>query len=692
MFYVNCGDGMHIHNLTVRNFQSVDYIALEDLPRTIVIAGPNGSGKSTILNAIRLMKAVTASYNTQEVQHTLTEIGLANNQNSDLAHIFSDPEKPIEITARISLSQRDKAYLREHGESLTYSAAISQSAGGEPARIGGPGSSPIRNAISRLFDLTRMTDDQKRQTKRLAGQQFDRLLKDLNNEYFDIRLSLRKDAALDSSIPFAIFIAMSSYRPRELGTVFFKNAHRQFQRMPNLQFNFKNEKDHLGYYWESKTAKQILGDRFIRNIILEKAGLNKDDRISESLIELFDRFLPGKRFTGPKIDENGKIIFPVMLPNGRSHDLDDLSSGEKELIYGYVHLVSEGLKDSIIIIDEPEVHLNPRMIKGLVEYYDEHFSKEFCNQMIFTSHSDVLVRDLVSTQEVAVIHLDTQVGGDKNQAVRVDHFSKMQRLLYDLAGDKAAFLPAAKVLIVEGQKGSLDELFINKIFPIIASQVNVIPAGSKSDVKKLMSDLKDISESQEYFSNITAIVDKDFDENKDLEEGVTVLDRYSIENYLLDENYLTKAINSFSPKQVNIEEVRVALMASCVEVKKRAKNEELRRIVANAIYVSSEIRTNRASDSIVDDLQAAFITAKDRVAGVEFPNLFSTIDQIGDDLDEMLKNLPGKQLMAEFSGHFEQTKKIGPVSFGILVIDKMVSDNYVPEELHAQLKTLLGIE
>jgi predicted ATP-dependent endonuclease of OLD family len=43
----------------------------------------------------------------------------------------------------------------------------------------------------------------------------------------------------------------------------------------------------------------------------------------------------------------------------RTHDIDELSSGEKEIVYGYLWLRTGTPRRSIILIDEPELHLNP---------------------------------------------------------------------------------------------------------------------------------------------------------------------------------------------------------------------------------------------------------------------------------------------------------------------------------------------
>ena len=99
-----------------------------------------------------------------------------------------------------------------------------------------------------------------------------------------------------------------------------------------------------------------MAGNFIKELLAEKAVTVTTPAIislSETLKELFESFFPEKRFLGPRPTSDGSLSFPVVTQNGTEHDLDELSSGEKEILYGYLRIRSSAPRDSIILLDEP---------------------------------------------------------------------------------------------------------------------------------------------------------------------------------------------------------------------------------------------------------------------------------------------------------------------------------------------------
>lgn len=65
-----------------------------------------------------------------------------------------------------------------------------------------------------------------------------------------------------------------------------------------------------------------------------------------------------------------------MISNGQEHTLDRLSSGEKNLVDLFLRIRAHCTKNSIILIDEPEIHLHPnwqkRLMKNLRQFVQEY--------------------------------------------------------------------------------------------------------------------------------------------------------------------------------------------------------------------------------------------------------------------------------------------------------------------------------
>jgi len=92
----------------------------------------------------------------------------------------------------------------------------------------------------------------------------------------------------------------------------------------------------------------------------------------------------------------GKYIFLNGLgltKDGSELSFDDLSSWEKFLIIRYISILSGIEKDSIVIIEEPENHLNPKW-RELVIPALHKATTEYNSTLIFTSHDYRIIRYL----------------------------------------------------------------------------------------------------------------------------------------------------------------------------------------------------------------------------------------------------------------------------------------------------------
>src|ERR1700741_3100690 len=66
---------MHLSKLTIKNFRSLQDLRMSFEPGVNLIVGPNAVGKSTVLEAIRLAKAVLAPRTNNETNQVLMSLG-----------------------------------------------------------------------------------------------------------------------------------------------------------------------------------------------------------------------------------------------------------------------------------------------------------------------------------------------------------------------------------------------------------------------------------------------------------------------------------------------------------------------------------------------------------------------------------------------------------------------------------------
>lgn len=236
--------------------------------------------------------------------------------------------------------------------------------------------------------------------------------------------------------------------------------------------------------------------------------------LTETLQELFTTFFPGKRFLGPQAQADGSLSFPVKLQSGGQHDIDELSSGEKEVLYGYLRLRNAAPENSILLLDEPELHLNPRLIQGLPQFYHRHLGKVLNNQLWLVAHSDALLRQAVGQKGFSVFHMQSSDTSEPNgnQVYEIKFEKDIERAIIDLVGDLASYRPGAKIVIFEGGgKLEFDIWMTGILFPDFQLTVNMISAGSKKRVASLHEVLRKAVEQGDLSARFFSIVDKDAD-------------------------------------------------------------------------------------------------------------------------------------------------------------------------------------
>jgi len=111
---------------------------------------------------------------------------------------------------------------------------------------------------------------------------------------------------------------------------------------------------------------------------------NREKRIQE----IFNRVCSPKKYAGVKYRDG--IASPVLQDGRHLYPLSNAASGEQVILEYITRLVYRGqIRRSIILIDEPEMHLHPKWIRQLYMALPQIGEQ---NQFILTTHSDELRR------------------------------------------------------------------------------------------------------------------------------------------------------------------------------------------------------------------------------------------------------------------------------------------------------------
>jgi energy-coupling factor transporter ATP-binding protein EcfA2 len=558
---------MKIASLTIKNFRAVRYLDIQDLPGAVVLAGPNGCGKSSVLDAIRLLKSGYGQYHANEYQSWFQEFQINIQQLSFEAHrVLQDPTKPLVISSDIALSDSERRFLREHGRELIEAVIWERVT---PRGRAPEGRTVVPPTDRRLHGAA---------VQHTVANMLEALNQELSQPLLRAELQMQPSGEVGSHPSPVLELIFSMYAPKDIGVIDYHSANRSYGREQvgsvNLNVTAGDDRSRQSalYNTQSKygNVKTEMASAYIREILAEAAGVPKPDHstLMETLKELFELFFPGKHFLGPRPTADGKLLFTVALDNGMEHDIDELSAGEKEVLLGYLRLRNSAPRNSVILLDEPELHLNPRLIRGLPRFYQKHLGEALNNQIWMITHSDTLLREAVEEPAFAVFHMQpvgvaSQV---ENQAHAISGSEQVERAVMDLVGDLATYSPKARVVLLEGGgESDVDLNILRQLFPDFSERVNLVSAGSKKRVRELHSLLEQAASEGRFRARFFSIVDRDFDgPSPGPIENRFAWDVYHIENYLLDPIYVQGVLEGLELGRAipTVEETHTALVES----------------------------------------------------------------------------------------------------------------------------------
>lgn len=623
---------MRFQSIEIHNFRGIQDFKMESLSNLVVIAGPNGIGKSTVFDAIRLLKSLYGGYMENEYHQWFAEFQIDFQDPQALTRIKRNPSDELSISATVQLSEREIEYVKANIDAISTLAAWNQRLGQNIVSS----SSSSRLQIEYAYLLPEVSA--------LAPQIATALLSTVDSDVQHISMTITADG-LGVHPNLLIEVLFRTYAPEHIGMIDYHGAHRGYGREMVSGISLLSApgsevlKNHALYNSQGKyvNVKNELLSSYVRGMLADRAreaavtstGVNSQsepqvrvEELDETLKALFNQFIPDKSYVGIEPTESGTARFPVRLADGAVHDIDDLSSGEKELLYGYLRIRNATPRSSILLLDEPELHLNPALARGLAGFYYDYFVRAYDDQVWFVTHSDALLREAVGNPDYTVIHMRSATSGSGNQAVVVSD-DTLESALIALVGDLAAYRPDLKVLILEGGgEAEFDVNFVRRLYPRLDSYVTLISGGSRSSAAQMSQLWERVSATSEHKDRFWVITDMDDPDNTPTGAARLTWDRYHIENYLLEEKYMLEAINALSmnPTSMTVE----SLAAELAEI---------------AAVVRDELVQHRTTLSLASKLKSAINIGGRKmtgnVSGALAPSLKASVDRIRTAADEL---------------------------------------------------------
>ena len=283
------------------------------------------------------------------------------------------------------------------------------------------------------------------------------------------------------------------------------------------------------YRWKNNASTSLLNDfdRLLQYLFAQQNNLavennqklNRREQITNSktkldiLQEVWERLLPLKKLhiTADDIRVSSTSI------ESADYSASEMSDGERAVFYilGQVLSANEG---SILIFDEPELHIHKSIISNLWDEIEK--LRPDCSFLMITHDIEFTATRVAKKYVIRNYYSDPAWDISEIPDSELDE----QTITLILGSRKP-------ILFVEGEKTSLDMETYRLCYP----EWTVIPKGSCKDVIQAVSSLRKLNENMRIL-NITCagIVDRDTRDSSQIEElkgqGIKVLPCSEIEN------------------------------------------------------------------------------------------------------------------------------------------------------------------
>ena len=521
---------MKIRKLIIENLRGLSHVECNFDKSINIIVGPNAIGKTTILEAVRMVKALLMPRYFGEGQQVLTSLGALSPHPQlasylDFGALARDITEPIRISMSIELGPNEVEFIKSGKEQIAFEMLKGQ--------LG-------RNDEQGHFALTQyLSSPQGQQAFAAARKGVDEQLTRLQAPH-TVTIGLTIDSArgqiggADVLSQTLITVLERKCQPHQALLSYFP-ADRAFPTGEvNVQIGAAEAsvqiQSHIG---QAAVKYQRLKQTIVNNILL--AGVDQS-KVQEDFREVLQKLLPGKELIGLSVTPVGTLKVSIKeSSSGKVFDIDSMSSGEKGLILTFMLLRRSMAPGGVALLDEPELHLNPAVCKNIVPFLSESVIAGSDLQILLCTHSAEILGAAFDHPECSIHHLRSHKDATKiykrdNQEV----FEALRRL-----GTTAAeSLFARGNIFVEGEHDAaiLSEGFYDQVMGY-----KITSLGGRKEVEREIATLQTGERKGELDKLNCFIFDLDrLPTGVQNSNFVRILqwDRYCLENYLVNRKLL----------------------------------------------------------------------------------------------------------------------------------------------------------
>lgn len=532
---------MHIARARIKNFRGLEDIEFSPSPGVNILVGPNAVGKTSVLEAIRLAKSFLAPRYREELSQVLISLGAATQHllfgesQLDFTALVGVPNAPLDVTLEIELSSGELSTLDSSRLSLAQvmvRSRIGQERASSQLDLIQYMSSPEGRAQlqAAVGDIQKYVDGVRTSRKLSLTLTMLPVEQSLQISSRDTTAQIVVQALESACSPSA---ALVSYFPAD-------------RALPSGEVNIQLGSADMQQQVFSHLAQPAGKYNRLKQIIVNSFVLGVDSRkdLEDSFNAIFGELLPGKKLEAIQQKPTGNLTVLIRdLKLDRVFDIDSMSSGEKGLILTFLLLRKCIAPGGIVLLDEPELHLNPAVCGRLVPFLQSRIIGPLSLQAFICTHSAEILSSALHGNDCSIFHLRT--GRDITPVNRSDK-AELFEILKRLGLTSMDVVSWQGTIFVEGDE---DIDLLSAGFPDLMSGYQLKQLGGRAGIERDIQRLQDAEARGDLQRLSVFIFDQD---SRPTSLGSTARvriiqwDRYSIESYLLDENLLFPVLNRYA--------------------------------------------------------------------------------------------------------------------------------------------------
>lgn len=235
--------------------------------------------------------------------------------------------------------------------------------------------------------------------------------------------------------------------------------------------------------------------------------------------------------------------------DGQTFGIDQLSSGEREVVNIVFDFLLRNPSDCIVFFDEPELHLHPELSYKLLQTLRGAGER---NQFIFCTHSPEII---TASLDNSVIFIGPPRPDGSNQAVPVQEDDQTNQALRLLGHSIGIVALGKRIVLIEGQATSLDKQAYGAILKNRFADLVLVPSGGKGVITSFAHLNEAVLNKTIWGVEFFMVCDRDavplsrqvHEVEADTAGRLRILPRYHLENYFLDSSLLAEVFAPMEP-------------------------------------------------------------------------------------------------------------------------------------------------